>query len=209
MYNNRGTMKTTFMPFLLAALWAMLAPSNGFGAAHAIHVTFNEDGLVSIDAHSQRLDELLEEIADVLKLRIYLYEVSESEKVTVSVHDYEPDEALRAILRNRNYCVVFGRNEDLERIRRIDGLNAKQTSGNAGKQTSGNTGNRNAGEEETDDPRVVLESQIKDIRDQIESGEADRQYEQWSSIRGEKYVTRPEENLAQLEKQLEELSQQY
>jgi hypothetical protein len=119
-------MRTVFFLFLVAAVGILPIPSVGFSSIRQNHVTCNDDGLVSVEAHNQILGPLLDEIAEALKLKIYLYDNSGNDKVTVSVHDADPKEVLLTVLRNRSYCVFFRQDAPVIGVERIDGLVLKE-----------------------------------------------------------------------------------
>jgi hypothetical protein len=342
MFSHLIKKKDAILFVLAAFVIIMSTPQTGISAIPKNTVTY-ADGLISIQYSGKKLGYLLDEIAEMLSITVYLYDNSGSEIVTISIEDRDPVDALRSILRNRNYCIVFNEASGMAGVERLYGLTGKPSrsfglsrrrttnvkTGNSalasvrnyvddegsenstlsagnyaedgqGKRTGVMQNGRNrvfsdgggrdqspeldnsydlqlsqtdvteseglsgSWEEEVydnnyeqasdgsqqdsssyyakvdddywetedanysktgddywetedasygtndayndqDSKIASLESQIENIQEQIESGEADRWYEKWSNIKGEKYITHPQENLARLEEKLEEL----
>lgn len=139
------------MLFLVMAAFTLIVPLSGFAAISKNQVTY-KNGLVSIEARNEKLEDLLNEIAEVLSIKVYLYDNSGRDDVTVSLHDCEPVEALRSVLRNRNYSIIFNDEQGEAGVERLYGLNSKvenrsgRSRSSAGQRsTSGNTANNSAG----------------------------------------------------------------
>jgi hypothetical protein len=317
-------LKKTLILQLFFALSIVCLPLYGLCAIPKTRVVFT-GGLVSIEANGQRLEKILNEIADVLSVKVFLYDDAGNEKVYVSIQDKEPVEALQSVLRNRKYCLLFVDDKTETGVERIYGFEENRSyqiamSNTSGKGLSGAGGNadsrersssrsntidrtrgvrsRNSNALETDNNNVAkgylidsgnreglsdvaeegegaphyysnasgarneylesnsfedynsssddnrsdneysqsmqddeseeksdeyaysnedvsdaddstvgrLESQIQMIEQQIESGYADKWYDHWVEIRGEKYVEHPEVRLERLENKLAQLA---
>lgn len=207
MFFRQIKIKAALLFVIAAVLIVISVPRIGNSAIPKDTVTYT-DGLISIQYSGKRLGYLLDELAEMLSITVYLYDNSGSEYVMVSMEDRDPVDALKSILRNRNYCIIFNEEPGRGGVERLYGLTGKSSSRSSEDNywvAEDDSTDTNDAYDKQQSKIASLKGKIESIQQQIESGEADRWYEKWSGIKGEKYVTHPAEKLTRLEEQLEEL----
>ena len=178
----------------MAVYWLVAIPACGLamqtgGNALSVSLVY-ENECITCHASDIRLMDFIEALALEANLQ-FIFDEALDPKTRISLNvGCEPlNELVRKILKGRSYALVFNVTErDQPLIISYESYKSQTSGGDIYNNPDSQVNER------VETKRDSVQQKMEDLRERIDSGESDREYDKWAKIRGAKYATHDEES---------------